>query len=263
VAARAHRATDVGGRLNILYASSGSLSAAIADLPTMARSPFQVVVDVSLGDSDVLPFADAAAKAGVNVLWDMRQLDSWSDPGSTVAQLDEHPATYGFYVAEEPQDRSPVQAVCSLLGQRKHPRIGTLFSYDDVSVRARLSPLLGLTEIITCAAYPVGVKLYDPDPSIPLSSVEDIARAMVAAGARHGFAPAMTLQAFSWGEDPTEALTPDFARWPTCSEMKTMRNHAVSGGMQTLFWFGRSMVTHAYDPAGRWADVCAAASGRA
>lgn len=261
-AARAHRAADAGSPLNILYANAGGLQAAIADLPAMAKSPFGVVLEYSVTGADTLPFADAAQRAGLKVLWYVRDLPTWGQPSSLLDRLDSHPATYGFYVAEEPASRAPVQAVCSILGARNHPRVGTVFAYGAYDIGSRLSPLLGLTEIITCAAYPVGVQLYGSDPNIPLSSVGSMARTMSTAGARHNFTPAMTMQAFAWNQDPTLAMSPDFARWPTRAEMKVMHQQAIGGGMRTLFWFTRWAVTRAYDPAARWADVCAAAGGR-
>lgn len=221
-----------------------------------------MVLDTTVVGDDALVFADAAARAHLQVLWDVRQLQSWTNPTSVVAKLDAHPATYGFYVAEEPDSRAPVAAVCNLLGLRNHPRVGALFSYNGYEVSDRIPPLLGLAEIITCASYPVGVHAFANDPSLPLSSIGDLARKMSVAGARHNFVPAVTLQAFSWSLDPTEAPSPDFARWPTRNEMRTMRNQALSGGMQTLFWFSRGAVRRAYDPQARWADVCAAASGQ-
>jgi hypothetical protein len=249
--------------VNVLYDEPASLAQAVAELPEVARSPFSVVLPYGIAGADMLPYADAAHTARVQVLWDVRNLTSSSDL-SVLDRVDLHPATFGFYVAEEPQARAPVETVCRLLGPRRHPRIGTLFAYDPSDVRHRLAPLLGLCETITCAAYPVGVHLANGEPAdMPLSVVGDIARVVRAAGARHGFKPAMTLQAFSWAQDSTLALSPDFARWPTGAEMRTMREQALAGGAQSLFWFTRWAVRGSYDPVARWADLCAAAAHRA
>jgi hypothetical protein len=247
--------------LNILYANAGGLEAALADLPTISSSPFQVVKDSSVQGSDALPFADAAQKLHLKVVLDVVNLQNWNGGPSLLDQLDAHPATYGFYIAEEPTERAPVQAVASLLGTRLHPRIGTIFDFSASNMQSMLSPLLGLADIISCACYPVGIALGDGS-ALPLASVGDVALAMTAAGARHNFVPAITVQAFSWDQDPTLAPTPDFARWPTRSEMGTMRELAVGSWVSTLLWWTRWAVTRAYDPAARWADVCAAAARR-
>jgi hypothetical protein len=258
-----HNAGVARAAVNVLYDEPGTLAQAIADLPNVSRSPFGVILPYGIAGTDTLPYADAAKRSGVRVLWDVRGLTPATDP-QLLAQLDAHPSTFGFYVAEEPQDRASVETIVRLLGPRSHPRICTLFAYDQSDVSGRLAPLLGLTDLITCAAYPVGVQMVDNGPSdLPLSTVGDIAAVMSAAGKRHGFQPAMTLQAFSWGQDATLALTPDFARWPTRPEMTTMRQEALGGGVQVLFWFTRWAVRGASDPAGRWADVCAAAAGNA
>jgi hypothetical protein len=259
--ARAHAPADPAGAVNILYANAGGLQPAVADLPTIAKSPFDVVLEYSVGGADTLPFADAAQRAGLKVLWDVRSLATWNGGPSLLDQLDAHPATFGFYVAEEPTDRAPVQQVCSLLGSRNHPRVAATFSYDGYGVGRGLAPLVGLADMITCAAYMVGVALDGPAGCLPFSNVTDIAREMSKAAAHHGFTPAVTMQAFAWNQDPTMAMTPDFGRWPTFEEMVAMRKHALGGGVSDLFWFTRWAVTRAFDPAGRWSDVCAAARG--
>ncbi len=260
-AARVHRAPDARGSVDILYANAGGLQPATADLSNIAASPFGIVLEYSVQGNDTLVFADALSRAGLRGLWDVRTAASWSDL-SVLDKLDAHPATYGFYISEEPSERAPVQAVHDLVGARKHPLVGATFAFDHYVLGDNIRPLLGLCDIITCACYPVGVNLYGDDTNLPLSNVGDVAKAMSVSAQRHNFTPALTLQAFSWDQDPTMAMTPDFARWPTRSEMTAMRNYALDGGIQNLFWFTRWAVTRAYNPDQRWADVCAAAGGR-
>jgi hypothetical protein len=248
-------------------------------LQRMAGAGFKVVQNMRLfgggvTDQAVLGFADAAQAAGVKVIWPLNALhDDQARIDHVIPLVRHHPATWGYYVADEPSPQAH-DAVATLSNHVKaldpeHPRIvmGCGLCYggeQSVSFLSDIDATLG-TDV-----YPV--REQRPDLPVVGQAVGDAAAGLRRVADRAGRKTVIALQAWNWGDSyydaQTVGLLPSKTRFPTRAEIQAQRDAAIEQGHPDLIlWYTLSQVigtepgqalwywTTPSDPAQRWSNL--------
>lgn len=251
-----------------------------ARLQAIADAGFQYVLNYTAwyGSAEqVRQYADEAQAAGIKLIWPLND-HAWRDgtdlrsyyrylgpdcPCSTNAQfkqwalglVKDHPATWGFYVGDELSPTSQnISQTKSLANEVKSiapgkPTLYVTIPNDSGVLTSQLEPFEQTADYVGGDYYPVG-KGNNLDA---LSGYADDTRRLAS---QYGRQPMFVLQAFSWSEYDAGAAD----RFPTRTEMQTMRDSAITAGdPQMLLWYAYNDVMDSSDPAGNWEDVKAAA----
>jgi hypothetical protein len=212
----------------------------IERLATIRSGGFRVVLNGGLANDFVAGYVDEAHRLGLKVIL----------PAAQEPIVGDRPGVWGWYVGEEERDPGPARARTATI--RSTSRLPTLYvGYAIAPVQAKrtLAPWRGAADVLGIDIYPV-----------PRASVD-----WVATTTRYvrKLQPswAAVLQAFSWAQDGSLGVDPDFARWPTRLEMRRMRDMAARNKPKLILWYGYNRVTTANDPQGRWCDLRRAAYG--
>jgi hypothetical protein len=251
-----------------------------ARLKTIADAGFQYVLNYTawFGSAEqVRHYADEAQAVGLKVIWPLND-HAWRDgtdlrsyyrylgpdcPCSNNAQfkqwalglVKDHPATWGFYVGDElsPTSQNVSQAK-ALANEVKSiapnkPTLYVTIPNDNGVLTSQLEPFEQTADYVGADYYPVG-------KGNNIDATTGYAEDTRQLAAQYGRKPVFVLQAFSWDEyDPSY---PD--RFPTRSEMQSMRDQAISSGdPQMMLWYAFNDVMDSSDPQGNWDDVKAAA----
>jgi hypothetical protein len=250
-----------------------------ARLRMIADAGFQYVLNYTAwyGSAEqVRHYADEAQAAGIKLIWPLND-HAWRDgtdlrdhyrylgpdcPCSSNADfvrwalglVKDHPATWGFYVGDELDPTSQnVSQTRALASQVKSiapakPTLYVTIPNDDGVLTSQLEPFEPLADYVGADYYPVG-------KGNNINATSDYAADTRDLAAQHGRRPVFVLQAFSWSE-----YQPAPDRFPTRSEMQSMRDMAISeGDPQMMLWYAFNDVMDSSDPQGNWEDVKAAA----
>jgi hypothetical protein len=251
-----------------------------ARLQTIADAGFQYVLNYTawFGSAEqVRHYADEARAAGIKLIWPLND-HAWRDgtdlrtyyrylgpdcPCSNNAQfkqwalglVKDNPSTWGFYVGDELTPSSQNVSQAKALGNEvksiapDKPTLYVTIPNDNGVLTSQLEPFEQAADYVGADYYPVG-KGNNIDAT---SGYADDTRRMAA---QYGRQPVFVLQAFSWSEYDPAAVD----RFPTRTEMQTMRDQAISSGdPQMMLWYAFNDVMDSSDPAGNWEDVKAAA----
>jgi hypothetical protein len=251
-------------------------------LQTMAGAGFTVVLNYTVwtaSPAQVLAYAAAAHALRLKVIWPLNDV-AWRDGADlrahypllaagcgctdnagflryVVGLVSPLPATWGYYVADEPSgaDLGAVAALAELVKalDPAHPTL--VIGYGSPGSDGGLDPFANGVDVAGDDLYPIGSQA-------PPSSVGTVSRGISALAARRHRTAAMVLQAFSYAQYATSMPT-TYARWPTATEMLAMRNAAVTAGDPALLlWYSYYDVMRSADPAGHWRDLVHAAFAR-
>jgi hypothetical protein len=249
-------------------------------LQTIADAGFKYVLNYTawFGSAEqVRRYADEAQAAGIQLIWPLND-HAWRDGTNlrsyyrylgpdcscssnaefkqwALGLVKDHPATWGFYVGDElaptaqnvSQTRALADEVKSIAPNR--PTLYVTIPNDNGVLTSQLEPFEQTADYVGGDYYPVG-------KGNNLDALSGYAEDTRRLAAQYGRKPVFVLQAFSWSEyDPSYA-----DRFPTRTEMQTMRDAAISAGdPQMMLWYAFNDVMDSSDPAGNWEDVKAAA----
>jgi hypothetical protein len=230
-------------------------------------------------------YADKAAALGIKIIWGMSNPVFWngtdlrqtfgalaatcacSDNAGFITYLVKlvktFPATWGYYVGDEvkPGDLEKMKAFAGLVKQTdpSHPRL--FISAEDIAtLGSNLTPFEDTAEVLGADNYPVS--------TWPISTLGTIARSVQKVANATGKQSAMVLQAFSWGQYPSETWRcspfPACTHFPTQAEMREMRDLVLKNAHPAfLLWYSYFNILRSDDPAGHWADLVQAAGAGA
>ena len=227
-------------------------------LQAIADAGFQYVLNYTAwyGSAEqIRNYADEAQGVGLKVIWPLND-HAWRDgtnlrsyyrylgpdcPCSTNAEfkqwalglVKDHPATWGFYVGDEPSPTPQnISQTLALANDVKSiapdkPTLYITIPNDSGVLTTQLEPFGQTADYVGADYYPVG-------KASSLDAVSRYASETRELAAQDGRQPAFVLQAFSWSEyDPSYV-----DRFPTRTEMRTMRDAAISDGdPQMMLWY--------------------------
>jgi hypothetical protein len=172
-----------------------------------------------------------------------------------------HPATWGYYIADEPSPdhRDQVAAYAEQVGalDPNHPRLimgcGLCWGGEkSVDFLADIDATLGTD------AYPVHAQA--PDQPIVYQRVADDAAGLQRVADRNGQRTVMALQAWRWGDSYWDSQSTGIgadSRFPTQREIEMQRNAAITNArLDLILWFTLNQVI-GWEPGQRpwwWAD---------
>lgn len=247
-------------------------------LQRLSAAGFKVILNYttwSATPQELGAYADAAAAAGVKVLWPLNAA-AWRDGSSQPAAykrlasgctcgddvltwllgfLKDHPATYGWYVADE-LGRDQQAAVQSLAAKVRsldphHPLVIVQNGMHGV-LGGDITPFLSSSDIAGADVYPAGT---GQGADYVGSSMAAAQQQTAAAGKRF----VAVLQSFSWGAYPSQSPT-QTPRWPTAAEMQAYRDATLRQSSPSLIlWYSLNDIERSDDPGRRWSDLVAAA----
>jgi len=257
-------------------------------LTQIARAGFQIILNYDQFHGTAnreLEYAAVAHSLNVKIIWGMSDPVFWngtdlrrhfSELGATCACTDnrgfisymvnlvkELPATWGYYIGDEARatDRSKVEAFATLVRQldSSHPRL-YIAGGDSSTLGSNLEPFADTAEVIGADYYPIST-------GASLDTVGPVAQAVQSVADQQARHSAFILQAFSWGQYPTDSWVcspfPRCARYPTESEMRMMRDLVLSTAHPVmLLWYSYFDILRSDDPARHWSDLIAAAGVR-
>ncbi len=215
-----------------------------------------------VGDSAFLPrkFPDLASECGCN--------DNTSFLTYYIGILKDHPALWGYYVADEihPQYYSGLKAYTDLIRSLdpKHPRFvveeGT---NDPMEVFFTFhSYMKDTAEVLAPDLYPYGyIDLYGNSTTYTW----DCARTAQYWAGKLGLRGAVVLQAFAWTQyydssNPLCSPWPACASFPSYGQMKAQRDQALLySSPEFILWFDYPDILSSDLPKKHWEDLVAAA----
>lgn len=248
-------------------------------LQTMAAGGFTVVVNYGALDGDpaaILAFADAAAAAGVRVVWPLIAA-AWRDEDDPRARFPAlaracgcdrrdalvayvthlvggHPATWGWYVGDElgAEQHASALALRGLVRDRDPAHPSLYVGYDSTRLAGTaLAGFSDVADVIGVATYPFGNA---PAPLAEVSQMTQTLRDRVTAPRRR----AAVLQAFDWNDHRAE--NPGAAGgFPTREQlMEQLRIVRGVEDLELVLWYAYPDIMRGPDGAARWADLTAA-----
>jgi hypothetical protein len=251
------------------------------ELSLMGGAGFRLAVNYTAwygSAAQIQAYAAEAQSAGVKIIWPLNYA-AWRDAGTASTLPSEYsdlapdcgcatnaaflqyaitlvrslPATWGYYIGDE-LDPSQAPEVAALAAAVRaldpgHPLLyvgqgGPQTTFD-------LRPFESAAGTVGADVYPVG-------QDVPTSYVGGVASTVQRLSAAAHTHPAMVLQAFSWGEYPTELQAPD-PRWPTSNEMRQMRDQALPAKPSMILWYSLEDINASPDPQAHWHDLVSAA----
>lgn len=288
-------------------ALAGVVSMCSDRLRSIAQGGFRLVVNarqLTGSAAEQRAYMSAANAADLQVMWGLHR-GFWQSPLSASDMLSkypqlaadcgcqtndgllqfivrlakESPATWGYYVADEPppSEKSKVQALAQRVRQLDpgHPTIMVGIEPGNLG-GANIYPFAGVTNVIAADPYPV---CNQPPGTVDIDATVGSSSRIVAAAAAGGPAappttPAMVLQGWSWGDADFGSGICGTAtqRFPTQSELRAMRDSAITNAHPALImWFNYPSVSawppgqimngwsNPTDAAARWASLTSAA----
>lgn len=245
----------------------------LSHLDTLSQAGFREVLDYSMWGSSttiaqVQAYAAHAQQDGVKVIWSFK--DMWTDKWSTinsypsltsacgchdktslakflVNQVKDLPATWGYYIADEPKS-GDYNAVATLSNAVRsvdpnHPRLiiksDTLFNGNAANA-ANLAQYAPLAEVLGEDYYPVSYRQNIGATSAISNEVQYIANT-------HGKESTMVLEVNSGNSSDYMHAT----AYPSQSQMQEMLTLTLQNSQPRLvlwYWFP-------YEPAGQWNNL--------
>lgn len=247
-----------------------------AHLDKMAKAGFKLVVNYGVFDhdiTDIMGYADHAARVGMKVIWDMSSRPYRDGTFSReyirerVEAVKTHPATWGYYVADEPglatpndiwSERGQVKTLSDYVHQLDpaHPRLLVHWYESDPDDPSRpvinLRPYADYADVIALDVYALTVYA-------PAEDVGEAARAGQKLADEKGKQWAIVLQSFDAAQYPEE-LPDAYAGWPDRERLLKERNLTLKNSRPAfILWYSYFDILRSPDPAGHWADLVAAA----
>src|SRR4051795_6228652 len=240
----------------------------INNMPALRAAGFTHVLNANAGaGSDVEPvsdniraYADAAAANRVGIIWHIGSRNTSIDtdrnaaPRAFISEMRSHPATLGYYIADEPPAEN--EAIVEAWAQEieridpNHPTFIVSYGWGAGSWRSGAAPFWDAgngIDFLGGDVYPITGD--NPD----LLSVKKVIGAVGEQARASGKQPWAILQAFPWSEvwpcgGPYVSSDEDYLaegwcksveldRWPTRNEMLTMRDYALEGHPAMITWF--------------------------
>lgn len=224
------------------YGDIGS-PACLFHLDQIGRAGFDLVLCYTSGSSGSSPeqqraYLDRAEANGLQVIWDFNELvgdDSAPTTAAAVAiAVKDHPATWGYYVGDEngPDQADAVREMADAIhaADPLHPRlfVGNYSSNELVS-------FVDSAEYLGLDVYPIG---QSDNSQAMVSQAGYIATDLRRFNAYHRKRSVLVLQAFNWVEDRRAPVNWKHQRWPSCDEMRSMRDLAIEQGQpEIILWF--------------------------
>jgi hypothetical protein len=252
-------------------------------LDAMAAAGFRLVLNYAQEGGSAaqqIAYLDHAKSLGMKVIWsfsDSTWYDGTADLRTTypalaaqcnctdntsfiaylVGLVKDHPALWGYYVADEPP--AAQQAAVAAFSDQvhtldpAHPRL--IVANADATL---LQPFADNADALGLDIYPI--QDY-PTSQQCIAAVGQLGPMGAALAMQHARTWSMVLQAFSWSQYPQDYTPCCGTRWPTRAEMRGMRDQALQSSPSVLLWFSYFNVQSSDDPAGHWADLTWAATG--
>jgi hypothetical protein len=179
---------------------------------------------------------DDAEKQGVKVIFHLCNLlrgnsEDYDSISLIVATLKNHPALFGWYIADEPSSSDASGHVTVDKLRNAYNTIKAIDSNHPVMILDNVPSMLRTyapyCDILASDPYPV----YDPSPNVPLSMVADWTSATLDASRNKCIL--ICLQCFGKPFSP---------RCPTLAEEKTMLNYALNGGAKMIGWWAEGFM---------------------
>ena len=224
--------------------------------------------------TDLLKYADAAAAAGVKLIWPLND-KVWREQGNlfkrypklasacycsdmldyVVTRLKDHPATWGWYIGDElTANEAPlVQALADRVRALDpgHPTIYVAMGMLE-QLGGNLGPYLRAADYVGSDMYPIGSE-------VPATMTGEAMAASARQAQPSGNRTVAVLQAFAHNQYPQDGMPDD--HFPTAAEMIDQRNQAILHGNPSLIlWYALNDIDRSPDPAGNWASLVAAAN---
>jgi hypothetical protein len=257
-------------------APTPNLATCVEHLQRLAGAGLPVVLNYTswfATPQDLIAYADAAAAAGVKVIWPLNDA-TWRNGGNllkrypklaaqcgctdllawVVGALKGHPATWGWYIGDElPASEAPaVQALAARVRELDptHPLIYVAMGLQG-QVGGEITPFAGAAEFLGTDIYPVGTTISN-----------SVTSGVMAAAARQvqptGASMVAVLQAFAHDQYPTDNIPS--SHFPTAAEMTDQRDQAIQySDPKLILWYSLYDIDRSSDPAGNWAALVAAA----
>jgi hypothetical protein len=251
------------------------------ELAQMSTAGFRLVINYTVWSGSAAQIQAYAAEAqamGIKVIWPL-DFSAWRDSGSASTLLTAYPAlaadcgcttnsgfmtyvidlvrglpaTWGYYIGDElAPSQAPATAALAAATRALDPTHQLLYiAAGGPQTVGNLTPFAGLANVAGADVYPIGQEAPTSYVGTVAASVAQITKA----AATHS---AMVVQAFSWGQYPTELQAPD-PRWPTRAEMLAMRNQALTASPSMILWYSLKDILDSDNPAAHWSDVVSAA----
>ena len=266
----------------------------LARLTKMGAEGFGVVLNDGLryanSASALRAYADRALELRMKVILPVKYSPEWdgddgflvkefpelaSEGGSTdnisfliyyLSILKDHPALWGYYMADEVHSESHngLKVYSDMVKQRDpyHPRLiveeGTS---DPMEIFFTFHSYMSDTvDVLALDDYPYGYI----DPYDRVSSYSgDKARTLQSWSDKLGLKNAIVLQAFAWPQYDTDILCspwPACAPFPSYEQMKAQRDQAILNSRpEIILWFCYPNILSSDSPAQHWSDLVAAA----
>jgi hypothetical protein len=237
-----------------------------AHLDKMADAGFKLIINYGIFDYDIagiMGYADHAASVGMKVIWDMSAPDYRNGTFSReyirerVNAAQAHSATWGYYIADEPDEREHglVKALSDYIHDLDpaHPRfLVHYYQIDDPVVLLR--PQVDSADVIALDVYALASNRPSEDIGVSVRSGEELAE-------ESGKQWAIVLQSFDAAQYPKE-LPDGYPGWPDRGRMLQERDLALENSHPVfILWYSYFDILRSPDPAGHWADLVAAAFG--
>jgi hypothetical protein len=246
-----------------IYESCGTSRGCFGRIDTIAGGGFKEVLDYSLWDGNpsmqtFLTYADHANSVGMKVIWNFKDFWQTSVPFAqaypamaascgcstnsdfltyVVTILRSHPATWGYYIADEPSASShqEVKAVSDIIhhADPAHPRLFVGLAWSVSAVNSLLSLYANTAEVIATDYYPIG-------KGLDVNSTGALAGAVQQVAASYGRSAAIVLQAHSWNHYPQGSYAPPCvaAPYPTRNDMRTQLDQTLTKSTPRLIlWY--------------------------
>jgi hypothetical protein len=234
-------------------------------LRLLSSAGFRVVQKMGAPTVTDLPFAieyaDVAHRLGLKVMWQLRDGATDEQLGNLVSALRIHPATWGYYIFDEPsaaqRDRVAAFAARVKAFDPAHPRLvmGCGVCYGG---EASTNFLSGIDVALGTDIYPVAEQA--PDQPVVARRVREAAAGLRKVADQERQPAVMALQSWRWGDSHYDSQSSGIgpaSRFPTRREIEDQRNAAIEGGHPDLIlWFTLNQ-TIGWEPGQRpwyWAE---------
>jgi hypothetical protein len=206
----------------------------------------------------MLTYADHAASVGLKIIWNFNGFWQTSTPYAqaypamaascgcatnsdfltyVVTILGSHPATWGYYIADEPSASShqAVQAVSDQIhhADPTHPRLFVALAWSVGAVNSLLDLYADTAEVLATDYYPIG-------KGLDLNYTGALAGAVQQVATSHGRSAAMVLQAHSWNHYPLGTYAPPCvaAPYPTRNDMRSQLQQTLTkSDPRLILWY--------------------------